>query len=169
MVRAMSRPVIGVTLDAEAPGGYSKFPWYAARENYFSAVVRAGGLPIALPHEPELVDEYLAHLDGLMITGGDSIMESLGQDEARTKLQWDIWRRVLKGECSLPVECVIGNHDVWGWNKMSSGTTGKEPRYGKVWAQEALELDQLLAAAFEFARRDGLAEHVERSPWTMAV
>jgi putative glutamine amidotransferase len=66
----MSRPVIGVTLDAEAPGGYSKFPWYAARENYFGAVVRAGGLPIALPHEPELVDEYLARLDGLMITGG---------------------------------------------------------------------------------------------------
>ncbi len=66
----MSRPVIGVTLDAEAPGGYSKFPWYAARENYFAAVVRAGGLPVALPHEPELVDEYLARLDGLMITGG---------------------------------------------------------------------------------------------------
>lgn len=66
----MSRPVIGVTLDAEAPGGYSKFPWYAARENYFAAVVRAGGLPVALPHEPELVDEYLARLNGLMITGG---------------------------------------------------------------------------------------------------
>ena len=40
---------------------------------------------------------------------------------------------------------------------------------GLLRGQEALELDQLLAAAFEFARRDGLAEHVERSPWTMAV
>ena len=32
--------------------------------------------------------------------------------------------------------------------------------------QVALELGQLLAAAFEIARRDGLAEHVEWSPWT---
>jgi len=28
------RPIIGVTMDAEKPGGYSKFPWYALRENY---------------------------------------------------------------------------------------------------------------------------------------
>ena len=50
----MSRPVIiGLTLDSEKPGGYSKFPWYAIRENYCGSVVRAGGLPILLPHEPE--------------------------------------------------------------------------------------------------------------------
>ncbi|MEO9189210.1 MAG: gamma-glutamyl-gamma-aminobutyrate hydrolase family protein, partial [Acetobacteraceae bacterium] len=28
------RPLIGVTLDAERPGGYSKYPWYALRANY---------------------------------------------------------------------------------------------------------------------------------------
>ena len=28
------RPIIGVTLDSEPPGGYSKLPWYALRENY---------------------------------------------------------------------------------------------------------------------------------------
>ena len=38
----MSRPIIGITLDSEPPGGYSKFPWYALRENYFGAVSKWG-------------------------------------------------------------------------------------------------------------------------------
>jgi gamma-glutamyl-gamma-aminobutyrate hydrolase PuuD len=37
----MKRPLIGVTLDAEKPGGYSKFPWYALRQNYCEAVIAA--------------------------------------------------------------------------------------------------------------------------------
>jgi putative glutamine amidotransferase len=67
----MALPVIGLTLDSEAPGGYSKFPWYAVRENYCSAVVETGGLPVALPHEPDRVDAYLDRLDGLIVTGGN--------------------------------------------------------------------------------------------------
>ncbi len=66
----MSRPVIGVTLDAEEPGGYSKLPWYALRQNYSAAVARAGGLPVLLPHEPDQAEEYLARLAGLIVTGG---------------------------------------------------------------------------------------------------
>jgi len=58
------RPRIGLTLDAEPPGGYSRLPWYALRENYFAAIARAGGLPIALPHDPLLVDDWLELLDG---------------------------------------------------------------------------------------------------------
>lgn len=67
----MSSPVIGITLDAEEPGGYSKFPWLALRENYPCAVVHAGGLPVLLPHEPEQADRYLDLLDGLIISGGN--------------------------------------------------------------------------------------------------
>jgi putative glutamine amidotransferase len=63
-------PVIGITLDAEPPGGYSKFPWLALRQNYARAVVEAGGLPVMLPHEPSRVDAYLRLLDGLIISGG---------------------------------------------------------------------------------------------------
>jgi putative glutamine amidotransferase len=66
-----SQPVIGLTLDHEDPGGYSKFSWYAMRENYFSAVAQAGGLPIALPHDPERAAQYLALIDGLVVTGGN--------------------------------------------------------------------------------------------------
>jgi putative glutamine amidotransferase len=67
----MTAPVIGLTLDAEPPGTYSKtHPWYAIRENYCDAVARAGGLPILLPHEPEQAAAYLALIDGLVVTGG---------------------------------------------------------------------------------------------------
>ena len=62
--------MIGVTLDAEPAGGWSKLPWYALRQNYFAAVIAAGGLPVALPHHPELAEAYLERLDGLLVTGG---------------------------------------------------------------------------------------------------
>src|SRR5665213_2408811 len=67
----MAQPVIGLTLDSEPPGFYSKtHPWYALRENYCTAVVEAGGLPILLPHEPERANDYLGLLAGLIVTGG---------------------------------------------------------------------------------------------------
>ena len=66
----MSQPLIGLTLDAESAGGYAKLPWYAIRENYCDAVVRAGGLPVLLPHEPDRAEDYLDRLDGLIVTGG---------------------------------------------------------------------------------------------------
>ena len=66
----MPRPLIGVTLDAEKPGGYSKFPWYALRQNYLDAIDSAGGLPVALPHEPDRVADYLERIDALVVTGG---------------------------------------------------------------------------------------------------
>jgi putative glutamine amidotransferase len=59
-----------VTLDAEKPGGYSKFPWYALRQNYLDAIDRAGGLAVALPHEPDRVGDYLERIDALVVTGG---------------------------------------------------------------------------------------------------
>lgn len=67
---APARPRIGVTLDAEPPGGYSAHPWYALRQNYAAAVAAAGGLPLALPHLPALAPGFLDALDGLIVTGG---------------------------------------------------------------------------------------------------
>ena len=62
--------MIGLTLDAEEPGGYSPYPWYAVRQNYAAAIVRAGGLPVALPHHAELAEAYLDGIAGLVVTGG---------------------------------------------------------------------------------------------------
>ena len=66
----MAKPLIGVTLDSEPAGGWSKYPWYALRTNYAGAIAEAGGIPVALPHHAELADDLLARLDGVVVTGG---------------------------------------------------------------------------------------------------
>jgi len=66
----MAEPLIGITLDSEAPGGYSRYPWYALRQNYCDSVAKAGGLPLPLPHLVDRVDAYLDRIAGLVVTGG---------------------------------------------------------------------------------------------------
>ncbi|CAH2601186.1 Gamma-glutamyl-gamma-aminobutyrate hydrolase family protein [Rhodovastum atsumiense] len=64
------RPRVGVTLDSEQPGSYSKYPWYALRTNYTDVIAGAGGLPLALPHLPALAGDLLDTIDALVVTGG---------------------------------------------------------------------------------------------------
>lgn len=68
----MKRPLIGITMDSEegGEGAYSKFDWYALRENYAASISQCGGVPLPLPHEPDLSETYLEMIDGLLITGG---------------------------------------------------------------------------------------------------
>ena len=63
-------PLIGLTLDSEPPGGYSRYPWYALRANYCDAIQAAGGLPVALPHRAALAPAYLDRIQALVVTGG---------------------------------------------------------------------------------------------------
>lgn len=98
--------------------------------------LRAGhGMVACLHHVQSLKDR-----PDLILTGGDLIMDSFESDDARTQLQWDLFRKALADECSLPVEHCIGNHDVWGWNKLLSRTSGNEPNFGKQRALENLGL-----------------------------
>ena len=46
----MTKPIIGITLDSEEPGNYSKFPWYAIRNNYLHSIEKFGGIPFPLLH-----------------------------------------------------------------------------------------------------------------------
>ena len=121
MKNGAKRPLIGVTLDAEKPGGYSKFPWYAARENYFSAVAAAGGLPVALPHDPEQAEEYLDRIDGLVITGGAFDVdptyydggdkhETVKTKDRRTEFEFAITQGALKR--NLPVLGICGGQQL---------------------------------------------------------
>lgn len=75
----------------------------------------------------------------LILTGGDLIMDAFGADHDRTKIQWDLFAKVLKNENGLPVEHCIGNHDVWGFSKRED-----KPEYaakaGKKWACDVLGL-----------------------------
>lgn len=50
--------------------------WVAIRDTYTGAVWAAGGLPIILPigdDDPEMIEGYLAAVDGLLFTGGEDI------------------------------------------------------------------------------------------------
>jgi len=117
-----NRPRIGVTLDSEEPGGYSKFAWYALRQNYAASLIAAGGLPLALPHVPvALVDAYLDQLDGLVVTGGAFDVDpalygggerhpSIGLKAERTAFEWAITEQALARD--LPVLGICGGQQL---------------------------------------------------------
>lgn len=67
------KPIIGITMDTKPSQTANPYPYYALKQPYMDAVVRAGGLPIALPWNMELIPHYTDLIDGLVITGGDDI------------------------------------------------------------------------------------------------
>lgn len=95
----------------------------------------ATGLATALQHVQSLDDppEFL-------INGGDAIYDALEVDRGTLEKQWALWRDVWKAENSLPVRHCLGNHDVWGWDKGGSKTTGNEEGWGKIFSLDQLGL-----------------------------
>ena len=67
----MKKPIIGITLDSEKKKTYSKFPWYALRENYLSSLTSFDAIPFPLFHEKKYINDFCKLIDGLIITGGD--------------------------------------------------------------------------------------------------
>lgn len=117
----MSRPIIGITVDSEAPGGYSRFPWMALRENYCTAVARAGGLPVLLPHGQDGVADYLRVIDGLIVSGGNFDVDpalfgatsrhaSVKTKEARTAFEFAITSTAVAAD--LPVLGICGGQQL---------------------------------------------------------
>lgn len=119
-------PLIGITADSEQPkagsrSDYSKYPWYAIRENYCAAVREAGGVPLILPHETSLVAQYAGLLDGLLVSGGafdvdpalfgdTSRHETVVLKEGRTDFELGITRAMLKAE--KPVFGICGGQQL---------------------------------------------------------
>jgi putative glutamine amidotransferase len=118
---ANPKPLIGVTLDSEQPGGYSKFPWYALRANYTQAVADTGALPLALPHHARLAEDYLNAISGLVVTGGafdvdpalygdDAIHDTVTLKEGRTEAEFALLRGALARR--MPVLGICGGQQL---------------------------------------------------------
>ena len=75
------KPVIGITADMESERTYK------LNNNYVTAVIRAGGLPLILPNGIEQDLKQTAEmLDGLLLTGGGDIDPTLFNEEPHALL-----------------------------------------------------------------------------------
>ena len=116
----MKNPIIGITLDYENNGGYSKFPWYAIRENYLSCLHKFGAIPFPLFHQNSVNDYFLKTLDGLVITGGNFDIDpqlyskfsngSRNIKDKRTNYEIDIFHKFL--ETSKPILGICGGEQL---------------------------------------------------------
>lgn len=92
----------------------------------------AHGLAAAIRHVHALSDQ-----PDFILNGGDAIYDALETSREQAEQQWSLWKAAWKEHGSLPVRNCLGNHDIWGWDKAKSGTTGSEAGWGKQ-----LALDQ---------------------------
>lgn len=121
MSEEMTSPVVGITVDAEEEGGYSRYPWYAVRQNYCAATIGAGGLPVLLPNEPALAGAFLDRIDALLVTGGafdvdpavygdDDRHETVKLKERRTDFELAITKAALARD--MPVLGICGGEQL---------------------------------------------------------
>ena len=116
----MKNPIIGITLDYENNGGYSKFPWYAIRENYLTCLYKFGAIPFPLFHQNSANNYYIEALDGLVITGGNfDISPTLYAEtsdgsrnikDKRTSFEIEIFNKFL--ETSKPILGICGGEQL---------------------------------------------------------
>lgn len=97
-------------------------------------IVPESGMAKALHHVQQLRNK-----PEFIINGGDLIMDALDADKAKTQTQWDLAKKILQQENSLPVYHTIGNHDVWGWF-IRQNKPDQDPLYGKAWVIETLAM-----------------------------
>ncbi|OXU14480.1 metallophosphoesterase family protein [Sedimentisphaera salicampi] len=95
------------------------------------------------PHRdaPETFEKAIKRINSLtpkpslIVTGGDNIMDSFATPEKQVKRQYELLDELM-AKTDIPVKYCLGNHDLWGWNKSKSKTTGEEAKWGAKWAIE---------------------------------
>ena len=104
----MKKPLIGITLDSQKKGNYSKFPWYALRQNYLDSIFEFGGIPFPLFHNINSINELSNKIDAIVITGGDFDIDpslygkkNIGSRKiknSRTQFEIKIFKKFLKNQ-----------------------------------------------------------------------
>ena len=102
----MKKPLIGITLDSEESGDYSRFPWYAIRQNYLDTISEFGGIPFPLFHNIQSISELGGKLDGLIITGGsfDINPELYGKNILGSRVIKNKRTEYFKSECDRIIQ-----------------------------------------------------------------
>ncbi len=114
-------PIIGITLDYETAATYSRYPWYALRENYAGSIAECGGVPFALPHHAEHLETYLGTIDGLVVTGGNFdvspelygeavVSETVTVKDRRTRFEYGMVRGALAR--NMPIFGICGGQQL---------------------------------------------------------
>lgn len=76
------KPLIGISpTPREAEHDHGRFRSYTLSDTYTGAVLAAGGVPVILPAHPEMVDDILDTLDGVIFSGGGDIDPSYWKEE----------------------------------------------------------------------------------------
>jgi putative glutamine amidotransferase len=110
------KPRIGITPSPSTDDlGYATFYRFALSDTYVRSVIAAGGIPVILPTIVEDVEESLAGIDGLILSGGGDIAPQLfgdseshpntyGIDEARDRYEVAAYK--IARDRDLPVLCI---------------------------------------------------------------
>jgi len=88
------KPLIGITLDWQKDGSFSKRPHYALRTHYFDAVTAAGGLSLGIPYQTEMITDYVARCDGFLSPGG----------ECASPAEWYVEKEQKNGQGGSPYD-----------------------------------------------------------------
>jgi 3',5'-cyclic AMP phosphodiesterase CpdA len=70
-----------------------------------------------------------------ILNGGDVVFDMNKESISTISDQWKWVNKIMKDECSLPVNYCLGNHDIW-WNENDKG----QAFYGKQYSMDQLEL-----------------------------
>lgn len=137
---AMGRPDVAVAAESPKPKEERKRTLRFAHltdVHVDSKRDAASGLAAAIRHVHELPDP-----PAFLLNGGDAIYDALEVSREAVEQQWSLWDAAWKEFGKLPVKHCLGNHDIWGWNRKKSRTTGQEPGWGKAYALERLGLER---------------------------
>lgn len=99
----------------------------------------------------------------VIFQGGDIVMDACSQDRARVQTQFELATNVLTYNNSIPMEHVIGNHDVWGWSHQSPETINSDPMFGKNfwlrWSGLKRSYRSFDRGGWHFVFLDSLSQH----------
>src|SRR5262245_3279721 len=76
-----------------------------------------------------------------LLTGGDLVFDALKVGPQRARSLFELFKKVLADNTSLPVHHTIGNHDAFGWLQ-GDGVTLASPGYGKAMVKDLLGLKE---------------------------